>query len=212
MLYAETHSSKQIGKAYDWSPTLKSAVQAIRYWRIRIRLLKGASIKADQLHTLYQEAFHTPYEPITYTQQQLVQNLRDSYKNLRTLQQAHRQLRETHLDSLADAIVLKSSPNLSYDSVAHIRDERKQKVIKRLRFCERMKRAYKKIGHTLKHPVHLGLSRIDIPDRTANDPNLGDPDSPKSWKGPWISILNPEAIAKAVTKVNIAQYHQAHYM
>jgi hypothetical protein len=83
-------------------------------------------------------------------------------------------------------------------------------MIKQLRYHEQMQRAYKKIGSTIKPPKNLGLNRIDIPDPSARHPDLGNPDNPKTWKGPWLSISNPERIAKEVTKVNIAQYHQAH--
>jgi len=51
---------------------------------------------------------------------------------------------------------------------------------------------------------------VDIPDPSADDPILGDPNHPATWKGPWISITAPNKIAKIVTKANNKQYHQAH--
>jgi hypothetical protein len=49
-----------------------------------------------------------------------------------------------------------------------------------------------------------------MPDASAS--THGDPTSPKQWTGPWLSLSDPEQIAKAVIKMNIAQYHQAHHM
>jgi hypothetical protein len=50
-----------------------------------------------------------------------------------------------------------------------------------------MRRAYKKIGFTLKPHTALGLQCIDIPDAMASR-QYGDPNDPKHWKGPWVSL------------------------
>jgi hypothetical protein len=55
-----------------------------------------------------------------------------------------------------------------------------------------------------------GLSRIDVPDASAASDTMGDPNCPKTWKGPWKSITSPREITQEVCKVNLAQYHQAH--
>lgn len=51
---------------------------------------------------------------------------------------------------------------------------------------------------------------MDIPDRVATGRGLGNPDDPKSWKGPWKTITKPEEITQLVTALNAQQYHQAH--
>jgi hypothetical protein len=56
-----------------------------------------------------------------------------------------------------------------------------------------------------------GLSKVDIPDKNAGtNPEFGNPNDPKTWKGPWVSLTNPQHIAEVVCKINSKQYHQAH--
>ncbi len=52
---------------------------------------------------------------------------------------------------------------------------------------------------------------MDIPDANAKGPNLGDPKSPKTWNGPWVTVTNPTEIAKVVRELNLQQYHQAYH-
>jgi hypothetical protein len=69
---------------------------------------------------------------------------------------------------------------------------------------------FKKISKVLNKSATKGLTRIDIPDSRGATDTSGDPNNPKTRKGPWRSVTNPSDIAKAVCKVNIEQYHQAH--
>lgn len=50
---------------------------------------------------------------------------------------------------------------------------------------------------------------MDIPDPSAKEPGLGSPTDPKSWKGPWLSITDPEEIARVVCSIYTKQYNQA---
>jgi hypothetical protein len=81
--------------------------------------------------------------------------------------------------------------------------------MKQMKKREKYRRMYIKIGSTLDPNVSLGLSRIDVPDTRATGHNLGTPDNPKTWKGPWVTLTNPEEIAKRVCEINTQQYHQA---
>jgi len=54
------------------------------------------------------------------------------------------------------------------------------------------------------------LSRIDIPDTGAKNPQFGGPGNSKCWKGAWKSVIDPDGIAKVISEVNSNQYHQAH--
>jgi hypothetical protein len=204
MIFAESMAGHRITKTFEWSPSLKATVQKIRYWKLHLRLLRGASITDNSLQKLHQEAFQSPYEPDDLSQSQIILQIKDSYNTLNSYKKLHRQLRESHLDSLADAIVLHHSPNLIHDSVSHIKEERKLKTIKHLRFRECMHRIYKKIGFTIKPTNTLGLNKIDTPDSSIQDPTLGNPTDPKNWKGPWLSITDPTDIAQEVIKMNIA--------
>ncbi len=68
---------------------------------------------------------------------------------------------------------------------------------------------YKKIGFTLAPNLTQGITQVDIPDPNAKGPGLGSPADPKTWKGPWISVTNPEGIARHICASNKAQYNQA---
>jgi hypothetical protein len=101
-----------------------------------------------------------------------------------------------------------TTTNLHHESVTHILEERRLQIIKRLVYREKMRRAYKKIGDIIKPRINTGLSRVDIPDSPLSTPD-NFPDA-KTWQGPWLTITNPEDIARVVSKMNTAQYHQAH--
>ncbi len=122
----------------------------------------------------------------------------------------HRQLRESYLEGLAEAIVLHQSPTLHRAEAIYIREEQKTKQLKNLIKREKYRRMYRKIGHTLAPNLSKGLNRVDIPDKNAKGENLGRHDDPKAWKGPWVSITRPEEIAKHVSDMNIKQYNRAY--
>jgi hypothetical protein len=42
--------------------------------------------------------------------------------------------------------------------------------------------------------------------------SLGDPNNPKTWKGPWVTITQPTDIAKTICEMNDTQYDQAFTM
>jgi hypothetical protein len=44
-----------------------------------------------------------------------------------------------------------------------------------------------------------GLTKVETPDRAATGRGLGNPDDPKSWKGPWKTITKPEEITQLAT-------------
>jgi len=133
------------------------------------------------------------------------------YQNLKELQQQHQTLRDTYLKDLAEAIVLDRSPNLAEPTLEAVKVDRPEKQLKQLISREKMRTMYRKIGRALNKFDGKGLSRIDVPDVSTTTEGSGDPDNPKSWKGPWKSLTNPVEIAREVCKVNAKQYHQAHY-
>lgn len=84
------------------------------------------------------------------------------------------------------------------------------KELKQLKFREKIRQIHRKISQTL-HPIsQQGIDHIDIPDNRALGTNLGDPEQPKTWKGPWKTLRDPLDIAREIKKVNINQYNQAY--
>lgn len=95
--------------------------------------------------------------------------------------------------------------------MSDIKAERTAEQLKELIRWEKLQRLHKKIGCTLQDKQVKGLSRVDIPDKHAQHARaFGDPEDPKSWKGPWITITKPQEIAEVICEINAKQYHQAH--
>jgi hypothetical protein len=44
MLYAEKQLGKQYSATFDWSPKLKEAVQAQRYWYLKLKQVKALPV------------------------------------------------------------------------------------------------------------------------------------------------------------------------
>jgi hypothetical protein len=120
----------------------------------------------------------------------VLHHLRLAKALLLTYQKQHKILRASYLDGLAEAIVLNSTPSLSFDSMTNVKNVRKEKELKQLIRGVNMRKTYRKIGKILSLHQHKGLSKIDIPDNPATDPSLGNPEDPSSWKGPWLAHHN----------------------
>jgi hypothetical protein len=135
---------------------------------------------------------------------------RNAYSSLKALQKKHYELWEWYLEDLAEAIVLERAPQLAETGLKHLLQDKSAKQLKQLISREKMRKMYRKISRALNKTKGTGLSRIDIPDPSAISDVTGDPNDPKTWKGPWKSITSPRGIAQEVCKMNTAQYHQAH--
>ncbi len=211
MLAAENDLSKRITTTYQWSPRLKQAVQRLRYWQLRLQQVRNQPFAVNQL-LKYREVGNILDDEHSLTGEQDIQKARQAaYQNLKELQQQHQTLRDTYLEDLAEAIVLDRSPNLADPTLEAVKVERSEKQLKQLISREKMRKMYRKIGRALNKFGGKGLSRIDVPDASATTEGSGDPDNPKSKKGPWKSLTNPVEIAREVCKVNAKQYHQAHF-
>jgi len=131
----------------------------------------------------------------------------------RELQHQHQQLRTNYLEKLAEALVLKREPYLDTDPKYEERlTLRTAKEVKRLIRLEQKRKYYRMIGSQLSdHTDNAGgLTRIDVPLHSADLP-LTSISDPKTWKGPWRSVTDPEEIAKYVCMciINTRQYNQA---
>jgi hypothetical protein len=129
--------------------------------------------------------------------------LRQTYQDLKTLRKQHATLWQSYLEDLAEAIVLKRSPHLHNPSLKSTRESVTLQQLKSLIKREKTRRIFRKIGLTLRGASSSGLSRINIPDPSANGQHVGDPDDPKTWHGPWKSISSPDGIAQVATQMNV---------
>jgi hypothetical protein len=208
MLMAERSVSKSFSKKFDWSPKLKQAVQAHRYWKLRLQQKRGGLVSNSRV-AHHREAANIP-DDSPMTESQIIEAIKGPAKQLKDLQRRHRELRTTYLEELTESIVLSQAPSLAFDSMAAVRNERRQIQVRRLIQREANRRTYRKIRGII-HPRQItGLSRVDIPDQKAASQSTGDPADPKTWTGPWISIMTPTELAGVVKGINRKQYHQAH--
>jgi len=70
MISAERKASKKISTTYAWSPALKAAVSALRYWKLSLKRAHGQIIPDSSLKALQEEANIDPTElPTPYVLQ-----------------------------------------------------------------------------------------------------------------------------------------------
>jgi len=104
MLHAESNTGRSFTTTYEWSPALKQIVQARRYWSMRLRNLRRSHpATARLLH--YKQEGGIVDDPYT-TEQQLIDQLKATTIRLRDFPRRHRELRESHLEALAEARVI----------------------------------------------------------------------------------------------------------
>jgi hypothetical protein len=77
-----------------------------------------------------------------------------------------------------------------------------EKETKQLIKRETSRKTFRKIHWLLSPAQNKSLSRIDIPDARATNVSFGNPNDPKTWKGPWTSITNPSEIAQILAEIN----------
>jgi len=210
MLTAEKAISRHITTTYQWSPILKKAVYCLRYWHLCLRQVCGQSVSVNQLLLFQREADISPQEQDLTAESDIKTAQHQVYSTLKALQKQHQELRETYLEDLAEVIVLNRASHLAENGLEYLLKDRSAKQLQQLPSREKMWKMYRKLARILNKTKGTGLSRIDIPDAAAATATSGDPNFPKTWKGPWKSITNPREIAQEVCKINAAQYHQAH--
>jgi len=207
MLYAERQVSKRYTKRYEWSPTLIKAVYAERYWRLMLRRSQGRLVSDDLLQRTRLRAA-IPLTKHHYNLPEIIGCLTAARQSRKSLQKDHHTLRQNYLEKLAAALVIKRAPYLEEDPKYDERlAKRTAKEVRRLIRLERKRYLYRIIGHTLNETTanSTGLTRIDVP--ASSDASLSI--DPKTWKGPWRSVTDPEEIANYICRMNTKQYNQA---
>jgi hypothetical protein len=96
MLYAEKCTGKLFSKKFEWSPKLKQAVQAFRYWKLRLKATRGSFVSASRLEH-HRETALLP-APTDLTESQIITALQAASSELKEFQRQHKLLWSTYLE------------------------------------------------------------------------------------------------------------------
>jgi hypothetical protein len=97
-----------------------------RFWKLKLQQYRHKTIPSSRLE-YYRTAANVPVTDGILTEQEILRSVQSARSDLKEFQSRQRELRASHLEQLAEAIVLNQSPHLSFDSVEHIKEERKVK-------------------------------------------------------------------------------------
>jgi hypothetical protein len=148
MLSVEKTLWKSYSTKFSWSPKLKEAVQAYRFWRLKLKHSKGQHVSRATLVHHSTAGIILPNLLELSSHSDIISHLQASYQHLKIMQLQHGQLRATFLEELAEAIVINQQPNLTFDSMEPVRREPTLKQLKQLQSRERMQRTYKRYLQT----------------------------------------------------------------
>jgi hypothetical protein len=167
MITAERKAGTTYSTKYDWSPTLKALVQAHRFWKLKFKHSKGQAVATGTLqHTLDESNLSQEALQVT-SQAKIIEGMRSTYQSMITHRKQHKELRASHSEQLAEAIVLHRSPNLHHESAQHIREELKLEVLKQISTRENIRRSYPE------PPSTHGLKSCGYPRRQCQGPEPG---------------------------------------
>jgi len=106
MLHAERSVSKKISLTYHWSPKLKAAIHILTYWKLRLLQLKGKTISNHTLSKVFKHTNLPANQSRPLPLETVIHKIRQARITLKEVQRKHIELREQHLEDLADAIIL----------------------------------------------------------------------------------------------------------
>ncbi len=206
---AERNIPKKVSKTYHWSPSLSAAIYTLSYWKMRLAQHHGKTISSYTLNKLFKKKQLNSALTQSLPLEAAVNHLRSARVTLKSVQTQHIELRDQHLQDLAEAIVLSRNPSLSDPGKEKVLSKRKTKEINRIKRKESLARMHKTIGFTLKPTLDRGgLSRVEVPTSGTTEPYPNGPD-PTTWTGSWSTINQPSEIAKHVCAANLRQYAQS---
>jgi hypothetical protein len=105
MIYAERKAGRTYSTKFEWSPALTQAVQVYRFWKLKLKLLKGLHVSPNVLQH-YQQVATLPESHLTsfFPEHFIINEIRTAYHNMRASQKDHKKLRASYLEQLAEAI------------------------------------------------------------------------------------------------------------
>jgi hypothetical protein len=140
--------SRKSGK-YMYSPKLASAVQAVHYWRLPLKRLNGIYTTDHQLQVTADLTGLPENVHYTIPRLEVVKQLRESRTAVESLQLQHYELRQSHLEERAEAILLKRHDHLADPENEEKMAKEMAKQIRLLARREQRQRMFKKITATL---------------------------------------------------------------
>jgi hypothetical protein len=152
MIYAERQVTRSVSSTFQWSVELAQAIQACRYWQLRIKQLKGRLVPQSTLDRMRivsglpkEVASPQPFPSV-------LQNLKRARDFVASCQTNHVELRKKYLEGLAEAIILKRCPFLS---APKRNGEKLRKIAHEIRELikrEQRRLMYRRIKTTLQPP------------------------------------------------------------
>ncbi len=209
MIHSERSITRTRTATYEWSLETAQSIQAVRYWKLRLKHLSSLKV-TDHILTVTLHKAGLPETAATIVDRlELIEHLRTAREHATHCKKNHVEKREAYLLGLAEAIVSARCPYMDAPRMTQEKAKRVAHEIKELVKRERRRRMYRQIGTVLQPDTFNrdGLSRIHIPASNPN-PYPEGPD-PKTWKGEWSTVTNPEDIARHTCAANSRQYHQA---
>jgi hypothetical protein len=139
---------------------------------------------------------------------ELVEAVRTAKQYLKDCKRDAPELCETYLTALADGIISRRCPFLDDPRNRHMKPEKIAHEIRELKKREKKRSMFRQISHCLlSDNLNLGgLSAVHIPAGNSQPFPVG-PD-PKTWKGAWTTITNPDHIAHHICSSNTRQYNK----
>jgi hypothetical protein len=168
--YAERCYRKLCMGQVDFSPAIQQARRAITAWTYLKNKSKGLKVSSHLLQRSMKKAnieHHIRFMGQAFINEQL----HLAYKHYYAIKGSHRELRNTHMESRAEALAAEGNTD-------------KEKILKTLRHHERQRSTAKKIRHLRGKTSTGSTTMVTIQDES----------------GKWVGITNKEDIECAIMK------------
>jgi len=187
-------ATKQIkqSRRHPWSPKLAKAWALIHFQKMVLSQIRnpGISIQPSIDNWRKRHSGMPTTEPQTLDEAK--QAVKDAYAHLKQIRQEAAQHRQKFLDMKAELY-------------ATFQDLKKEKIIERMKNAESLHNAYTKLRRIRQTETGYGLSAVQIPVDSTQDPK----ECPKDDEY-WTTIRDPQQIESLLIKRNQQHFGQAH--